>query len=82
MQRIWDEEVLAAKLARKNNSEETKPSLSKVVWKFGRTRFLIAIFLVFISEILQFVGPVSILANVNIRNKHTPLQCLHFSLFC
>ena len=70
MQRIWDEEVLAAKLARKNNSEETKPSLSKVVWKFGRTRFLIAICLVFISEILQFIGPVSILAKIIIRNKH------------
>ena len=69
MQRIWDEEVLAAKLTRKNNSDETKPSLSKVVWKFGRTRFLIAICLVFISEILQFVGPVSILAKIIIRNK-------------
>ena len=70
MQRIWDEEVLAAKLTRKNNSDETKPSLSKVVWKFGRTRFLIAICLVFISEILQFVGPVSILAKIIISNKY------------
>ena len=71
MQRIWDEEVLAAKLTRKNNSDdEAKPSLSRVVWRFGRTRFLIAICLVFISEILQFVGPVSILAKIIIRNKY------------
>ena len=70
MQRIWDEEVLATKLRRKNKDEDTKPSLSRVVWRFGRTRFLIAICLVFISEILQFVGPVSILAKIIIRNKY------------
>ena len=72
MQRIWDEEVLAAKLARKNNSDdEAKPSLSRVVWRFGRTRFLIAIWLVFISEILQFVGPVSIFMKIIIRVTST-----------
>ena len=71
MQRIWDEEVLATKLTRKNKDEDTKPSLSRVVWRFGRTRFLIAIWLVFISEILQFVGPVSIFIKIIVRNKHT-----------
>ena len=65
MQRIWDEEVLATKLTRKNNSDdEAKPSLSRVVWRFGRTRLLIAIWLVFISEILQYVGPVSIFIKI------------------
>ena len=55
MQRLWDEEVAACKLA---STDTARPSLSRVVWRFGKTRFLVALCLVFFSMIFQFIGPV------------------------
>ena len=55
MQRLWDEEVAACKLV---TTDTARPSLSRVVWRFGKTRFLVALCLVFFSMIFQFIGPV------------------------
>ena len=55
MQRLWDEEVAACKLA---GGDGARPSLSRAVWRFGKTRFLVALCLVFFSMIFQFIGPV------------------------
>lgn len=34
-------------------------SFTKVVWRFGKTRFYVCIFLMIVSVIFQFLGPVS-----------------------
>ena len=53
LERLWKDE--------KNKCKEngTPPSLSRVVWRFGKTRFIIALILVFFAMILQFVTTVS-----------------------
>ena len=62
-ERLWEAEKRKCKEAnedRDRNSDQVKPSLSKVVWQFGKTRFLITIFLVTLSMFFQFVGPVQV----------------------
>ena len=51
-ERIWR--------AERKRCEETgqKPSLNRAVWQFGRTRFLVCLFLVALSMLFQFIGPV------------------------
>lgn len=50
--RLWEEEKrIGGKDA----------SFTKVVWRFGKTRFYVCIFLMIVSVIFQFLGPVSTL---------------------
>ena len=46
-----------ANMKRDENKQMT-PSLSKVAWRFGRTRFIISLFLVMLAMVFQFLGPV------------------------
>ena len=50
-------EVKLANMKRDENKQLT-PSLSKVAWRFGRTRFIISLFLVMLAMVFQFLGPV------------------------
>ena len=49
---MWTDEKMQCK------ENDTMPSLSRVVWRFGKTRFIIALILVFLAMILQFVTTV------------------------
>ena len=61
-ERLWEEEKYKCKQlngTRDLQLEPVRPSLSRVAWQFGKTRFLIALILVVLSMFLQFVGPVA-----------------------
>ena len=58
LERLWKDE--------KNKCKEKgdTPSLSRVVWRFGKTRFIIALILVFLAMILQFVTTVRLISTL------------------
>ena len=53
LQRIWEE------------LPEDKRTMSRAVWIFARTRIFVALLLMVVSLILQFIGPVSIAFNLS-----------------
>ena len=60
-ERLWEEEKDKSRQLNANRdpkSEPIKPSLSKVAWTFGKTRFIISLTLVVLSMFFQFAGPV------------------------
>ena len=60
-ERLWVEEKDKSRqlnASRDPKSEPIKPSLSKVAWQFGKTRFIISLTLVVLSMFFQFAGPV------------------------
>jgi len=60
-ERLWEEEKKRCHDAnvKKDKKIPIKPSLSRVAWQFGRTRFILSLTLVVLSSFFQFVGPVS-----------------------
>jgi hypothetical protein len=52
LERLWKSECEEAK------AKGRSPSLATAVWKFIRTRFFIAAFLLLVSIVMQFFGPV------------------------
>ena len=59
LQRIWEE------------LPEDRRTMSRAVWIFARTRILVALLLMMVSLILQFIGPVSISSDLfNISEKY------------
>ena len=60
-ERLWEEEKRRCHVANVKKDKKTplKPSLSRVAWQFGRTRFILSLTLVVLSSFFQFVGPVS-----------------------
>ena len=60
-ERLWEAEQDKCRKKNANintKSEPMKPSLSRVAWQFGRTRFIISLLLVVLSMFFQFAGPV------------------------
>ena len=60
-ERLWNCEIDKCKEEnekRNSKSDEKKPSLSRVAWQFGRTRFIVCLFLIVLSMLFQFAGPV------------------------
>ena len=51
LQRFWDEELTL--------TGGENPSFGRAVWRFARTRFIVAVTLLVISTLAQFLGPVS-----------------------
>ena len=59
--KLYEEEVQRCKTINinKDSDNKVKPSLAKVAWRFGKTRFIVALVLVMLSMVFQFLGPVS-----------------------
>ena len=51
LERIWREEL---------ENKKENASLPRAIFRFGRTRILLAICLFVVSSVLQFLGPVSL----------------------
>ena len=63
-ERLWESEkkrCTRINSTRDQKEEHIHPSLSRVAWQFGKTRFLIALILVVLSMVFQFTGPVRFL---------------------
>lgn len=63
-ERLWEAEQEKCRMKNAKShpeSEPIKPSLSRVAWQFGRTRFIISLLLVVLSMFFQFAGPVSLI---------------------
>ena len=48
-ERLWEEE--------RERCEGEPPSLTRVVWRFTRVRFILALLLIAFSMVAQFIGP-------------------------
>ena len=64
LQRIWEKAV-----ERNRTQGKGPPSLLSVIWRFGRTRFLLAMVALILSIAMQFLGPVRRQINRCTRNK-------------
>ena len=56
--KLYKEEVERCKTLNINSDNKVKPSLARVAWRFGKTRFIVALVLVMLSMVFQFLGPV------------------------
>lgn len=67
---LWEEEITRSK------EEGDVPSLNRAVWRFARTRFIVAMVFVVISMLFQFIGPSVILKGLLefLENPDAPLS--------
>ena len=82
-ERLWESEkkrCITINSTRDQKEELIEPSLSRVAWQFGKTRFLIALILVVLSMVFQFTGPVRFLINFFYTIHHSQSILMKYML--